>query len=131
MLGLSPSLASGQIRIYLYAKPTDMRRSYDGLTAIVQSEFKMDVRMGDLFLFLNRRRDRIKLMWWDGDGIAIFMKRLERGSFERPALATNGNQVVLDATDLALLLTGVELKTAKRRQRYSLPSTTLEHVAVS
>ena len=129
MLGFSPSLVSGQIRIYLYAKPTDMRRSFDGLTAIVQSEFKMDVRVGDLFLFLNRRRDRIKLMWWDGDGIAIWMKRLERGSFQRPALTPNGNQVLLDVTDLALLLSGIDLSTAKRRKRYSFQPARIEPVA--
>ena len=61
-----------------------MRKSFDGLHAIIQSEFQRDVRLGDLFLFLNRRRDRLKLMYWDRDGLAIWMKRLERGTFQRP-----------------------------------------------
>ena len=76
---LSSSLLSplGQTKIYLYAKPTDMRKSFDGLHAIVQSEFRRDIRTGDVFLFLNRRRDRIKLIHWDRDGLAIWMKKLE------------------------------------------------------
>ena len=83
---LSSTLLSplGQTKIYLYAKPVDMRRSFDGLHAIVQSEFHHDIRSGDVFVFLNRRLDRIKLLHWDRDGLAIWMKRLERGTFQRP-----------------------------------------------
>ena len=109
----------GQTKIYLYAKDVDMRKSFDGLHAIIQSEFQRDVRLGDLFLFLNRRLDRLKLMYWDRDGIAIWMKRLESGTFQRPARVPEGNQLVLDATDLALLLSGIDFKTAKRRKRYT------------
>ena len=67
----------GQTKIYLYAKPLDMRKSFDGLHAIVQSEFLRDIRCGDVFLFLNRRLDRIKLIHWDRDGLAIWMKKLK------------------------------------------------------
>lgn len=66
-------------RIYLYMQNVDMRRSFDGLYAIVQSEFTRDIRLGDYFMFINKRRDRIKIIWWDRDGLAIFMKRLEAG----------------------------------------------------
>ena len=66
-----------QTKIYLYAKPLDMRKSFDGLHGIVQSEFLRDIRCGDLFLFLNRRLDRVKLIHWDRDGLAIWMKKLE------------------------------------------------------
>lgn len=113
-----PSLATQ--RIYLYAKHVDMRRSFDGLCAIVQSEFQRDVRQGDLFVFLNRRLDRLKLMYWDDGGIAIWMKRLEAGVFQRPAAAPGSNQVVMDATELALLLSGVDLASVKRRKRYEV-----------
>ena len=89
MLPSFPS-AWGQVKIYLYAKPTDMRKSFDGLHAIVQSEFRRDIRLGDVFLFLNRRLDRIKLIHWDGDGFAIWMKRLKRGTFQRPRRALHG-----------------------------------------
>ncbi len=85
---LSPS---GQTKIYLYAKPADMRKSFNGLHAIVQSEFLRDIRNGDVFLFLNRRLDRIKLIHWDRDGLAIWMKRLERGTFQRPQGAAQRN----------------------------------------
>lgn len=111
---------SGRTKIYLYAKPADMRKSFDGLHALVQSEFRRDIRAGDVFLFLNRRLDRIKLIQWDRDGLAIWMKRLERGTFQRPRYSPNGAQVEIDATDLALLLSGIELSSVKRRPRYSL-----------
>ena len=96
-----------------------MRRSFDGLHAIVQAEFQRDIRLGDVFLFLNRRLDRIKLIHWDRDGLAIWMKRLERGTFQRPRGSACGSQVEIDATDLAILLSGIELATVKRRPRYS------------
>ena len=105
-----------------------MRKSFDGLHAIIQSEFARDALGGDLFLFLNRRRDRLKLMTWDRDGWILFYKRLESGTFERPRLADDGLTVELDATDLALILAGVELRSAKRRPRYQHRAASLETV---
>lgn len=116
----------GQTKIYLYAKNVDMRKSFDGLQALIQSEFNRDVRLGDLFLFLNRRLDRIKLMHWDRDGLMIVYKRLERGTFQRPHCPANADHVLMDATDLALLLSGIELASVKRRRRYSFDASTLE-----
>jgi transposase len=116
-------------RIHLYAKHVDMRKSFDGLHAIIQSEFQRDIRSGDLFLFLNRRLDRLKLIYWDRDGLAIWMKRLERGTFQRPPLSPGAAHIEMDATDLTLLLSGIELSSVKRRVRYSLDRasrTTLE-----
>ncbi len=78
----------------------------------------------DLFVFLNRRLDRLKLLYWDRDGIAIWMKRLERGTFQRPVAVPGSDQVVMDATDLALLLSGIDLTSAKRRKRYSVDEPT-------
>jgi transposase len=124
MLGLLPSVATSQVRIFLYAKDVDMRKSFDALYGIVQTEFKKDVRLGDLFLFLNRRLDRIKLIYWDRDGLAIWMKRLEQGTFQRPVVKDDPNQVEIDATELALLLSGIDLRTAKRRKRYAIDSDT-------
>ena len=119
MLPSSLSSPLGQTKIYLYAKPADMRKSFNGLHALVESEFGRDIRSGDVFLFLNRRLDRIKLIHWDRDGLAIWMKRLERGTFQRPRRLPSGAQVEMDATDLALLLEGIELSSVKRRRRYS------------
>ena len=124
MQALSLPMPLGQTRIYLYAKNVDLRKSFDGLHAIIQSEFQRDVRLGDLFLFLNRRRNRIKLMYWDRDGLAIWMKRLERGTFQRPQQPTDAAHVEMDATDLTLLLSGIELTTVKRRPRYLFVSAT-------
>ena len=112
----------GQTKIYLYAKHVDMRKSFDGLHALVQSEFRRDVRLGDLFLFLNRRLDRIKLMHWDRDGLVIVYKRLERGTFQRPDCPADADHLLMDATDLAVLLSGIELTSVKRRRRYSYDS---------
>jgi len=118
MLPSSFSAPLGPTKIYLYAKNVDMRKSFDGLHAIVQSEFQRDVRLGDLFLFLNRRLDRIKLLHWDRDGLVIWMKRLEKGSFQRPRCAAGADHVEMDATDLAILLAGLELASVERRPRY-------------
>lgn len=108
----------GAARIFLYSKNVDMRKSFDGLHAIIQAEFDRDALGGDLFVFLNRRRDRLKLMVWEPDGWTMFYKRLEAGTFERPRSAHDGVSLELDATDLALLLAGVELGSVKRRPRY-------------
>ena len=123
MHGLIPSTAAA--RIYLYAHSVDMRRSFDGLMAIVQTEFNRDIRQGDIFLFINKRRDRLKILWWDGDGLAIFMKRLERGTYQRPIMKSDSRSVLMDRTQLSLLLSGIELTSVKRRKRYTpdlLPS---------
>ena len=118
MTGMVPFTGGLQARIYLYNLPVDMRRSFDGLMAIVQAEFEQDILQGDLFLFINKRRDRIKILWWDDDGLAIFMKRLEQGTFERPSSASHDKHLEMDRTALSLLLSGIELKSVKRRRRY-------------
>ena len=128
MLTLSPVRSLGS-QLFLYAKDVDMRRSFDGLLAIVQSEFMRDILQGDVFLFLNKRRDRIKILWWDGDGMAIFMKRLEAGTYQRPAVAADQISLLMDRTQLELLLAGIELTSVRRRKRYKIPSkipTTIE-----
>ena len=95
-----------------------MRRSFDGLHAIVQNEFNRDILDGDVFLFLNKRRDRIKILWWDGDGMAIFMKRLEAGTYQLPEITAEHVSLALDRTQVELLLSGIELSSVKRRKRY-------------
>jgi len=116
MLNFSPAF-----RIYIHAEPIDMRKSFDALFGIVKNEFSMDVRAGGLFLFINLRRNRIKLMYWDTDGLAIWMKRLERGSLQHPQPKDNSKHVVMDATELNLLLSGIELSSVKKRKRYVAP----------
>jgi transposase len=118
MLSLAPA-----VPIYLYGKAVDMRKSFDGLFAIVKNEFEMDVRQGGLFLFINLRRNRIKLMYWDVDGIAIWMKRIERGSLQHPQPRDHAKHLVIDASQLNLLLSGIELSSVKKRKRYVVPET--------
>ncbi len=117
MLSLTTS-----VRIYLHAKPIDMRKSFDGLFGIVKNEFGMDVREGGLFLFINLRRNRVKLLYWDTDGLAIWMKRLERGSLQHPQPKVDDKHVVMDSSELNLLLSGIELSSVKRRKRYVAPN---------
>ena len=107
-------------RVYLYCGAVDMRRSFDGLMAIVQTEFDRDVRGGDLFVFINKRADRLKALWWDGDGLAIFMKRLECGTFQRPLAKESDRHLLIDRVQLGLLLSGIELSSVRRRKRYQV-----------
>src|SRR5262245_43509709 len=104
-------------------QPVDLRKGFDGLSAAVQVVFQRNVLDGHLFLFLNRRRDRIKLLWWDRDGLALFYKRLERGSYEIPRHAPGTEHLQLYATQLSLLLNGIQLDSAKRRPRYVVRQT--------
>lgn len=115
MLSLSPA-----IQVFMAVEPVDLRKGFDGLSAAVQTVFDRSVLDGHLFLFLNRRRDRIKILWWDRDGLAVFYKRLERGSYEVPRHESGAKQLRLDATQLALLLSGVQLDSVKHRPRYAL-----------
>ena len=116
---------SSSTRVYLYLHDVDMRRSYDGLLAIVQAEFTRDIRLGDYFMFINRRRDRIKIIWWDRDGLAIFMKRLERGTVQKPLPSDNSKSLMIDQGQLAMLLTGIDVSNIKRRKRYQVTPETL------
>jgi transposase len=106
--------------IYYCATPVDLRKSFDGLSGLVESVFQRNVLDGHLFLFVNKRRDRIKALWWDRDGFILWYKRLERGTFETPRVAANQSHLTLDATELAMLLGGVSLASAKRRPRFAL-----------
>jgi len=115
MLSISPA-----VRIFVRALPTDMRKSFDGLTGLIRGTFGSDPTDGSLFLFINKRRDRIKALWWDGDGYVLWYKRLEQGTFEMAAAPDGESRVRIDATQLAMILGGVTLENTKRRKRYRL-----------
>jgi transposase len=99
-----------------------MRKNFDGLSGLVQSVFERNVLDGHLFLFLNRRRDRVKILYWDHDGLAIWSKRLEAGTFQLPLHTDAARHIEMDAADLSLLLSGIDLRSAKRRKRYQVAS---------
>jgi transposase len=105
------------VRIFFCTRPTDMRKSFDGLTGLVEECFHQDPLTGHLFLFVNRRRDRIKVLYFDRDGLAIWYKRLEAGSFEMPRTA-DPDGVELQPAQLALILSGIDLQSARQRKRY-------------
>ena len=107
------------VRLFLCTAPTDMRKSFDGLLALATAVFERDPLEGHLFLFVNRRRDRVKMLWWDRDGLALFYKRLEAGTFQLPAVKDDSAGIEIDPVDLSLLLGGIDLQSAKRRKRYS------------
>jgi transposase len=107
------------VRIYVAAEPVDLRRGFDGLAAATRSVIRADPLSGHLFVFLNRRRNRIKVLAWDRTGYLILYKRLERGTFKLATAPQPGQRhVELDAGDLALLLEGVDLSGARRRPRW-------------
>jgi transposase len=115
MFGLSAA-----VRVYLATQPADMRKSFDALSALV-SGLALDPLSGHLFVFVNKRRDRIKILYWDRDGLAVWAKRLERGTFQLPA--AGADRVEMTTAELAALMAGIDLNTARRRVRYSRPGT--------
>jgi transposase len=115
MLTLPPS-----VKIYVAAQPVDARKSFDGLTALVQSEFGLEPLSGHLFVFINRRGHVAQTIFWDRNGFCIVKKRLEAGTFKLArGLAPDATHVEIDSAELALMLEGIELEGAKRRKRYA------------
>jgi transposase len=102
-------------RYFFYQEAADMRKGFDGLSALVSNALKRDPQSGDVFVFINRRRTHIKLLVWDRSGFALFYKRLERGTFEIPQTQQ------LSWHHLILMLEGISLKTVRYRKRYSAP----------
>ena len=120
MLTLPPST-----RVFVATQPADMRRSFDGLLALVRDFLgHQDPFSGHLFVFRNKCGDRLKVIWWDRDGLAIFYKRLEIGSFTLPAVQADTRQIEMTAADLQLVLQGIDPAKVHRSQRYSRPTTT-------
>jgi transposase len=109
---------SALVRIYLCAQPADMRRGFDTLAAQVKEFLKHDPFSGNLFMFVSRGKDRLKILYWDRDGFALWYKRLEEGAFKLPQLKQAGASVELSATELAMLLEGIDLKSIKRSKRF-------------
>jgi transposase len=120
MFGLSAA-----VRVYLATKPADMRKSFDGLSALASTSLALDPLSGHLFVFVNKRRDRIKILYWDRDGLAVWAKRLERGTYRLPA--AGADRVEMTTAELAALLAGIDLNTARRRVRYSRPGTPFQN----
>ena len=108
------------IKVYLCTVPCDMRRSFDGLSMLAEHVIQCNPFSGHLLVYCNRRSDRVKILYWDRDGWAIWYKRLEVGTFQFPFAETGRKE--LAAWELAVLLEGIDLSRGKRRKRYSLPA---------
>jgi transposase len=106
------------VRVYLCLSPTDMRRSFDGLHALVRDHLQLDAFAGHLYLFSNRRKDRLKVLYWDLDGFAVWAKRLEAGSFAIPTGEPGSTQIEITTEELGALLSGIDMKQVTRRKRY-------------
>jgi transposase len=108
----------GTLKIFLAVAPADMRKSHDGLAALVEHVLRADPLSGQLFVFRNKQADRLKLLYWDGDGYALWYKRLEAGTFRFPAASEGATRVTISPADLAMLLGGVDLASVRRGKRY-------------
>jgi len=106
------------VRVYLCSSPCDMRKSFDGLQALVTQAMELDPFAGHLFVFGNKRRDRVKILYWDRDGFAVWAKRLEEGSYAMPFEENGESRREITSQDLGALLSGIDLQHAKRRKRY-------------
>jgi transposase len=106
------------VRVYLCLTPCDMRKSFDSLHALVHEHLELDAFAGHLFVFASRRKDRLKILYWDRDGFAIWAKRLEQGTYAIPAGEASASQVEITTEELGALLSGIDLSAATRRKRY-------------
>ncbi len=114
MLSLPPS-----VQIYIARGPVDMRKSFDGLENAVRCVLRKDPMTGHLFVFTNKRRDRIKILMWDRHGWSILYKRLECGTFKLPEAGADDQKIEVEAAELALMLEGIDLAKAERRRRWT------------
>jgi transposase len=112
MLGLPPS-----VRIYFATELVDMRNGIDGLRAIVEAALKKDAYQGHLFVFVGKAKDKVKILFWDRNGFVLYLKRLERGRFQLPAVNERTKHVAMEPTQLAMLLDGIDLN-ARRLARW-------------
>jgi transposase len=110
MFGIGPAT-----RIYLAAEATDMRQGFEGLYGLVRDRLQLEPLSGHLFIFSNAQRNRLKLLFWDGSGLWVCAKRLEKGRFRWPAAETGQNKVVLSQEEWALLVGGIDLAGSRRR----------------
>ena len=123
MIALPP-----QIRVFLYRLPTDMRKSFNGLAALTESALKQDPLSGSLFVFVNRRRDRIKILYWGQIGFCIWYQQLQKGTYQLPAADVLEELETIEVTrsQLSLILDGIDLSSARQRTRFQLSKELLD-----
>lgn len=109
---------SADLSFHLYLIPTDMRKSFDGLSGLVQNQLGDNPCNGDVFMFINKTRDKIKLLHWQGGGFVLYYKRLEKGTFELPRYQADSGSLSLSYTQLAMIIDGLSIQNIQKRKRY-------------
>ena len=109
---------SASCQYYLYRNATDMRKGFDSLCGIVSSQLQMNVLSGSVFIFINKKQTQVKLLLWEGDGLAVYYKRLEKGTYEVPSFNNDAGDVSITHEALQHILQGVSLKSLRKRKRY-------------
>ena len=110
------------VRVHLAATPVDLRRGHDGLVAIVRNAWRLNPFEGHLFVFLGRRLDRVKILVWDRNGFVLYYKRLSQGRFRMPRVPAGAERIEMDATTLAMLLDGIDVKYVTRPSAWAPPA---------
>lgn len=106
---------------YWYNGAVSMRSSFDALCGLINQHCQTTILKGGVYIFINKKRNQIKLLTWEGDGLAIYYKRLEKGVYELPAITANSNSATIDAVQLQLILQGIVLNSVRKKKRYALP----------
>jgi len=109
-------------KIFIYGKSCDMRKSFNGLFGLVQNEMELNPLCGYLFVFLSKHRTKIKILFWDNDGLVVYAKRLEKGTFKRPTAQINAPNSELLTEELFMILRGIDFEKTKKRRRYLSPN---------
>jgi transposase len=113
---------SASCKYYLHRSATDMRKGFDSLCGIVTSQMQMNVLSGSVFIFINKKHTQVKLLLWEGDGLALYYKRLEKGTYEVPWINNNSKDISIGHEALQHILQGVSLKSVRKRKRYQQTS---------
>ncbi len=111
---------TSSFRYYLYREPTDMRKSFDGLSGLVQGQLHRNPTSGEVFIFINRRRNKVKLLRWEQGGFILYYKRLESGTFELPVFTASSVSYQMSWPGLMLMIEGISIEKSKQRRRYFL-----------
>jgi len=109
---------SSTLRFYLYSNPVDMRKSFDGLSGIVQNILMQEPASGNVYVFINRTRNKIKLLHWTGSGFIIYYKRLEDGTFEHPRYDIDSGSYLLSYSQMVMLIDGISIKNIDKKKRF-------------
>ena len=109
---------SSSLKFHLYSQPTDMRKSFDGLSGLIQNSLESDPKNGSVFMFINKKRDKLKLLHWQGVGYTLYYKRLESGTFQLPEYDLSAGSIKIDYAQMIMIIDGLSIKNITHRKRY-------------